>query len=98
MKAIGARNKDILLIFLINAGLIGLIGGILGVILGAILSGSMASLIGNIPMTQGDAVSIVSLNAVIMALSVSSGAGIIAGMVPAYHASKLKPVDALRYE
>ncbi|MBU4246371.1 MAG: ABC transporter permease [Nanoarchaeota archaeon] len=98
MKAIGARNRDILTIFLINAGLIGLIGGILGVALGAVLSSSMASLIGDIPMTRGGAISIVSLNSVIMALSVSSGAGIIAGMVPAYQASKLKPVDALRYE
>ncbi len=98
MKAIGARNKDILTIFLINAGLIGLIGGILGVALGAVLSSSMASLIGDIPMTRGGAISIVSLNSVLMALSVSSGAGILAGIIPAYQASKLKPVDALRYE
>ncbi len=98
MKAIGARNKDILLIFLIKAGLIGLIGGILGVLLGAMLSGSMASLIGNIPMARGNIGAIVSLNAVIMALSVSAGAGILAGIVPAYQASKLRPVDALRYE
>ncbi|VVB60314.1 MacB-like periplasmic core domain protein [uncultured archaeon] len=98
MKAIGARNRDILMIFLIKAALIGLIGGILGVILGAVLSGSMASLIGNMPIARGGGIAIVSLNSVLMALFVSSGAGIIAGIVPAYQASKLKPVDALRYE
>ncbi len=46
MKAIGARNKDILLIFLFNAGLIGLVGGILGIFLGALLSGSLPALMG----------------------------------------------------
>ena len=99
MKAIGARNNDILMIFLIKAGLIGFIGGLLGVLLGVALSGSMASLIGGgVPFARGGTTVLVSLNAVLMALSVSSGAGIIAGIVPAYQASKLKPVDALRYE
>ena len=41
---------------------------------------------------------IVSLNSVIMSVSVSVVVGILAGLVPAYQASKLKPVDALRYE
>jgi len=99
MKAIGARNKDILLIFLIKAGLIGLIGGLLGVALGAVLSGSLASLVAaDLPIARGGGLAIVSINSIIMALSVSSGAGIIAGIIPAWQASKLKPVDALRYE
>lgn len=96
MKAIGARNNDILLIFLFNAGFIGLVGGIIGIILGTILSGFMPALVGNLPMMRG--ATIVSLNSIIMALSVSVTVGILAGMIPAYQASKLKPVDALRYE
>jgi putative ABC transport system permease protein len=96
MKAIGARNKDILLIFLLNAALIGLVGGILGVIGGAALSGLLPSLMASIPMVRGS--TIVSTNSVIMALSVSITVGILAGIIPAYQASKLKPVDALRYE
>lgn len=96
MKAIGARNRDILLIFLLNAGLIGLVGGILGVILGVILSGALPAMMGEIRMLSGG--TFVSLNSIIIALSVSVVIGIISGIIPAYQASKLKPVDALRYE
>ncbi len=96
MKAIGARNKDILLIFLFNAAFIGLVGGIIGIILGTILSGYMPALMGGLPMARGTA--IVTLNSIAMALSVSVTVGILAGIIPAYQASKLRPVDALRYE
>ena len=96
MKAIGARNRDILTIFLFHAGLIGLAGGIIGVIFGIILSGVMPSLMGGLPMARGG--TIVSVDIIIIALSVSVLVGIIAGFVPAYQGSKLRPVDALRYE
>ena len=95
MKAVGARNRDILLIFLFNAAFIGLVGGILGIILGTILSGFMPALMGGLPLARG---TIVTLNSITMALSVSVTVGILAGIIPAYQASKLKPVDALRYE
>ena len=96
MKAIGARNRDILAIFLFNAGLIGLAGGILGVIGGIVLSGALPSLLGGLPMSRGG--TYVSLNIILIALSVSFSVGLIAGFIPAYQGSKLKPVDALRYE
>ena len=96
MKAIGARNNDILLIFLFNAAFIGLVGGVIGIILGTILSGFLPLLAGDLPLMRGT--TIVSLNSIIMALSVSVIVGIVAGIIPAYQASKLKPVDALRYE
>jgi putative ABC transport system permease protein len=96
MKAVGARNRDILQIFLFNAAFIGLVGGTLGIILGTILSGFMPSLMGGLPMARGTA--IVTLNSIAMALSVSVSVGILAGIIPAYQASKLRPVDALRYE
>ena len=96
MKAICARNPDILLIFLFNAGFIGLVGGIIGVILGTMLSGFMPALMGGLPMGRGG--TLVTLNSIMMALSVSVIVGILAGLIPAYQASKLKPVDALRYE
>lgn len=96
MKAIGARNYDILMIFILNAALIGLVGGVLGIIAGTMLSGVLPTLMGSTPFARESG--IVSLNAVLMAISVSVSVGILAGIIPAYQASKLKPVDALRYE
>ncbi len=96
MKAIGARNKDIMAIFLFNAALIGLVGGFIGIIFGILLSGILPALMGDVGMFRSG--TFVSLESIIISLTVSVGIGIIAGFVPAYQASKLKPVDALRYE
>ena len=96
MKAIGARNHDILMIFVFNAALIGLIGGLLGVLLGTILSGFIPSLLGGTQFARDG--TLVTMNSVILSLSVSLLVGIVAGIVPAYQGSRLKPVDALRYE
>jgi putative ABC transport system permease protein len=93
MKAIGAKNRDILMIFLFNSGMVGLVGGILGVILGAFVSSGLQSMMGS--MTSGSGLSI-SLMAEGLTLAVLIG--VISGVVPAYRASKLRPVDALRYE
>jgi putative ABC transport system permease protein len=96
MKAIGARNHDILLIFLLNSALIGLVGGLIGIILGMILSASLSTLSGALPLGRGGAT--LSLTSVLMAIFVSVIVGAFAGLIPAYQASKLKPVDALRFE
>ena len=93
MKAIGAKNRDILMIFLFNSGMVGLVGGILGVMLGAIVSAGLQSMMGS--MTAGGGLSIALMfEGLLLAVSI----GVISGVVPAYRASKLKPVDALRYE
>jgi putative ABC transport system permease protein len=96
MKAIGARNKDIMMIFLLNAAFIGLVGGILGTLFGGLLSGLLPSLMGDIGPFRGG--TFVTANSIILAMSISILIGILAGIIPAYQASKLKPVDALRYE
>lgn len=96
MKAIGARNKDILSIFLLNAGLIGLVGGFIGIILGIVMSALLPALMGETGMLRGG--TFVAVNSIALALSASVLIGIVSGVVPAYQASKLKPVDALRYE
>lgn len=101
MKAIGARNGDILKIFLLKAGIIGFIGGFLGIILGIMLSGFLPSLMGSsggIMGRFGFSSPTISIWTVIIALLVSVLIGMIAGVIPAYQASKLKPVDALRFE
>ena len=68
----------------------------LGIIFGTILSGALPALMGEVSMIRGG--TFVSIDSMIIALSVSIIIGIIAGFVPAYQASRLKPVDALRYE
>ncbi|MCK5282091.1 MAG: ABC transporter permease [Nanoarchaeota archaeon] len=101
MKSIGARNKDILIIFLLNAALIGFIGGLLGVIFGILLSGLLPALMGTgggVMSRMGSAGSVVSISSIIIALGASVFIGMASGVIPAYQASKLKPVDALRYE
>jgi putative ABC transport system permease protein len=107
MKAIGARNKDILSIFLINSGLIGLVGGIGGIIVGVIAStviNTMAGIGSSSGGPTGGAFgflsgsSYVSIQLILGALFFAIIIGMIAGVIPAYRASKLNPVDALRYE
>ena len=97
MKAIGAKNSDILLLFLIESGILGLIGGVIGVILGMTLSKSVeliaAQYIGS-PLIKAS----FSLTLILGALAFSVIVGSISGVFPAIQASKLKPVDALRYE
>jgi len=96
MKSIGARNKDIMIIFLLNAALIGLVGGLIGIVFGTILSGVLPAIMGETGVLRGG--TFVSVNSIFMAISVSVFIGIGAGIIPARKASRLKPVDALRYE
>jgi putative ABC transport system permease protein len=108
MKAIGAKNRDVLSIFLINSGMIGMVGGIGGALLGVVASGLISSLAtsSNSTTTQGAGNMIGSLFTsasinpwlLVGAVAFSVLIGMVAGMIPAYRASRLKPVDALRYE
>ena len=88
--AVGARSRDILRQFLMEAVLLCLFGGIVGVLLGRGASATVSALLHwrTIP----------SLTAVIAAVSVSAVVGIAFGYYPAWKASRLDPIDALRYE
>ena len=98
MKAIGAKNRDILMIFIFNSAMVGLVGGILGVILGALVS-ALFPMIGVTMTRPGSGVSLpLSPGLMIFGLTLAVLIGVISGAVPAYRASKMKPVDALRYE
>jgi len=99
MKAIGAKNRDILMIFLFNSAMVGLVGGILGDILGAFVS-TLFPMLGLQMMRGGGSSSGTYFAPDLMALGLILAVliGVISGVVPAYRASKLKPVDALRYE
>jgi putative ABC transport system permease protein len=99
LKALGAKNRDILMIFLFNSGIIGLIGGIIGVLLGIFASGYIGQLAGGSTIGRGPfGSSYVSTSLIIEVFALAIGVGLISGVVPAYSASRLKPVDALRYE
>ncbi len=100
MKAIGARNNDILRIFLINAALIGFIGGVIGIIVGILLSSALPAMMGTsgIMGKMGSSGALISLQSILWSIGLSVLLAMIAGAIPAYKGSKLKPVDALRYE
>jgi putative ABC transport system permease protein len=89
-KAIGAKRRDILFQFLIEAVVLSVLGGIIGISLGWGGSKALSSLVG---MTAE-----VSLTSVIVAFCFSAAIGIVFGVFPAQKASKLNPIDALRYE
>jgi len=95
MKAIGAKNSDVLMIFLIESGLLGLTGGIVGALIGIGLSFIVASSANNAFGIQIISVQI-SYPLLISSIMFSFLIGILSGLVPSIQASKLKPVDALR--
>ena len=97
MKAIGAQNKDILSIFLIESGLLGIIGGVLGIGIGIIISKTIEYIaINQLGTTLLKAAAPPYL--IIGCLAFSFLIGAISGFWPAYQALKIKTVEALRYE
>ncbi len=90
-KAVGAKRKDVLLQFLIEAALLSVFGGTAGILLGyglgAIVGKALLGTVGRIPLW-----------AVVSAFAVPAAIGVIFGLYPAAKASKLDPIEALRYE
>lgn len=108
LKALGTRGRTVLLIFLFEAVIIGLMGGAIGIGLGWILANVVAVVFrgGGIFMrnqtsagTGGLAITpILTLPVFVGAMAFGVGVSVIFALYPAWRASKLKPVDALRYE
>ena len=96
MKSIGARNEFIRFIFVLEAGLLGFIGGILGVILGFIVAKIGGTTAANAGFSLLKPTFPIWLTLGCIAFATLVGA--CSGYFPARQASKLKPVDALRYE
>lgn len=88
--ALGAKRKDILMQFLVEAIILSSVGGIIGVLIG--ISGAWAlTALAGWPVT-------ISFEAVLVAVGFSLAVGVFFGLYPANRASRLNPIDALRYE
>jgi len=88
--AVGATSKDIMLQFLVESGMLSMTGGAAGVFLGTLLSFILSSAF--------DWQTVVLPASVALAFSFSALVGIVFGLYPAYKASLLNPIEALRYE
>jgi len=96
MKAVGAKNSHVWIIFLTESGMMGLVGGAVGTILGLALSWGASALLSRV--FGIDIAVVASASLIAITLLGSFGLGAIAGLWPARRASKLPVVDALRYE
>jgi len=95
MKAIGARNSNILIIFLIESGLLGFVGGLIGAVIGLGFA-FLVSFIANSAFNSRILEVTINYSLISGAILFSSLIGILSGILPAYQASKLNPVEALR--
>jgi putative ABC transport system permease protein len=89
-KAVGAKTSDIMTQFLIETLLLTLLGGILGIALGWGIGAIFSKFV--------DLTPVITSKALFLAVGVSSAIGLIFGLYPALKASRLNPIDALRYE
>jgi putative ABC transport system permease protein len=90
-KAVGAKYKDILTQFLVEAVVIASVGGLIGLGLGAV----GAAVISDLSPLLDPAL---DWNSVALAIGFSAGVGLFFGLYPATRAARLNPIDALRYE
>ncbi|MFH2018680.1 MAG: FtsX-like permease family protein, partial [bacterium] len=94
-KALGAKNKHIVEQFLVETMMITFIAGIFGVIIGSLI----AYIVANIARSMGyDWDLVITASSIIIGCVVSVGIGLLFGIIPARRASRLDPIEALRYE
>ena len=100
LKAIGMKSRTVLYIFLTESVIIGLIGAVIGILSGWVLANGVALFLGRGGVI-GSALTItpvLTVEVILGALGFGIGISVIFALYPAWRASKLKPVEALRYE
>ena len=90
MKAVGARNREVMQLFLVESVLLGAFGALVGLPLG-VAGGWVATRYAEIPLTLAPGWFAV-------AVGVGVFVGVVAGLYPAWRAARVDPIDALRYE
>ncbi|PIS39210.1 MAG: hypothetical protein COT33_03205 [Candidatus Nealsonbacteria bacterium CG08_land_8_20_14_0_20_38_20] len=98
MKAIGASSEAVLSLFLIESGMIGLVGGILGIILGITLAYIIGLAAANFGVRGLFSFASLDFFGFFVILVITFITGIISGILPARQASRMEPAEALRYE
>lgn len=98
LKAMGAGEREIMKLFLIESGIFGLVGGIAGAGLGAAIS-LLIPFLGIQALGFGGGLkATITPGIILFALGFSVVIGILSGIIPARHAAKMRPVDAIRYD
>lgn len=111
MKAIGANNETILTLFLLEAGLVGFVGGLVGVLLSKVLQNLINTGIQNMPQgegginflpidpsTIGGNLIVIPQELIVFALVLATSVGVVAGLYPAWRAANMPPVLALKQD
>ena len=98
LKAMGASEREIMKLFLIESGMFGFAGGIIGVAFGSVISLLIPFLGIQVLGFGGDMRATIRIDTVLFALGFSVLIGIVSGIIPAHHAAKMRPVDAIRYD